>query len=287
MNWLKKFFPKAMAPKITSSESDDNASDLLRRFGHLAKPAIHLRPMAQIGFSKLGGLPALPPGIDWPLWNEKPQSFLAQIDLAEINAVLPSFLPSSGRLYFFYDQAQEAWGFDPKDRGAWQVFYSTASESELQERVSPTDLPDEFVYKTKYLCPVLVDLLPDSQMLPSADFDWDRDGEEYEELRSSVFGGDRHHQILGYPTPIQNPGMEEQCQLASNGIYVGNSDGYNDPRVPQLKAGAGDWKLLLQLDSDEETGWMWGDVGTVYFWIREQDARKADFSKVWMVFQCG
>ncbi|MDR2512739.1 MAG: DUF1963 domain-containing protein [Puniceicoccales bacterium] len=47
------------------------------------------------------------------------------------------------------------------------------------------------------------------------------------------------------------------------------------------------WKLLLQLDSDDDTGWMWGDVGTVYFRIREQDARKADFSKVWMVFQCG
>ena len=31
---------------------------------------------------------------------------------------------------------------------------------------------------------------------------------------------------------------------------------------------------------------LWGDVGTVYFWVRESDARRGDFSKVWMVFQC-
>ena len=39
-------------------------------------------------------------------------------------------------------------------------------------------------------------------------------------------------------------------------------------------------------DTDDDTGWMWGDVGTLYFWIREQDARAGDFSRVWMVFQC-
>ncbi len=48
----------------------------------------------------------------------------------------------------------------------------------------------------------------------------------------------------------------------------------------------GEWKLLLQLDTDDDTGWMWGDVGTLYFWVRESDARRRDFNKVWMVFQC-
>ena len=31
---------------------------------------------------------------------------------------------------------------------------------------------------------------------------------------------------------------------------------------------------------------MWGDCGMLYFWVREEDARKADFSRVWMVLQC-
>jgi uncharacterized protein YwqG len=43
--------------------------------------------------------------------------------------------------------------------------------------------------------------------------------------------------------------------------------------------------LLLQVDSDD-VGMMWGDGGRLYFWIREQDARRADFSNVWMILQC-
>ena len=80
--------------------------------------------------------------------------------------------------------------------------------------------------------------------------------------------------------------MEDECQLASHGIYVGDAEGHKDPRAPSLKAGAKDWKLLLQLDTDDDIGWMWGDVGTLYFWVREQDAQAGDFSRVWMVFQC-
>jgi hypothetical protein len=44
------------------------------------------------------------------------------------------------------------------------------------------------------------------------------------------------HQLLGWPTLIQNP-MELECQLASNGIYVGNSEGYRNARVEGLRAG--------------------------------------------------
>ena len=35
--------------------------------------------------------------------------------------------------------------------------------------------------------------------------------------------------------------------------------------VPELKAGAAEWQLLLQLDTEDDTGWMWRDVGTLYF----------------------
>lgn len=59
--------------------------------------------------------------------------------------------------------------------------------------------------------------------------------------------------------------METECQLASKGIYVGNPEGYQDPLVPELKAGAAEWQLLLQLDTEDDTGWMWRDVGTLYF----------------------
>ena len=81
--------------------------------------------------------------------------------------------------------------------------------------------------------------------------------------------------------------MQLECQLASNGLFVGNSSGYEDPRRTVLEKGASDWQLLFQIDSDEEQlGAMWGDVGRVYFWIRRQELKERDFSNVWLSLQC-
>ena len=61
---------------------------------------------------------------------------------------------------------------------------------------------------------------------------------------------------------------------------------YRDPRRKALEPGADDWGLLLQLDSDETAGFMWGDVGMLYYWIRKQDLAKNRFDRVWMAQQC-
>ena len=80
--------------------------------------------------------------------------------------------------------------------------------------------------------------------------------------------------------------MELECQLASNGVYLGDGKAYGDARYDHLRAGAHDWRLLLQLDSDETAEMMWGDSGMLYYWIRQQDLRALDFSNTWLVLQC-
>ena len=47
------------------------------------------------------------------------------------------------------------------------------------------------------------------------------------------------------------------------------------------------WRLLLQFDTDANLGIMWGDAGTTYFLIPEEDLAKADFSRCWAISQCG
>ena len=227
----------------------------------------------------------MPESLEWPTWNGVSQSFLAQIDLADLQRTLPSCLPVTGFLYFFYDFEQSAWGFDPKDLGTWRVLYHPGSLTNVRERSAPSDLPPEGIYPPKPVCPQRIELLPDLERLPSR-LEWQSEGQAYDALRREAFDGMTCHQMLGFPTPIQNDTMELECQLASNGVYVGSPEGYRDPRVADLRSGASEWKLLLQLDSDNDTGWMWGDVGTIYFWIKESDASQADFSKVWMIFQC-
>lgn len=59
-----------------------------------------------------------------------------------------------------------------------------------------------------------------------------------------------------------------------------------DPREAGLRAGASEWRLLLQIDSDDNAGMMWGDVGRLYVWIRRDDLKRRDFSRAWVVLQC-
>ena len=95
-----------------------------------------------------------------------------------------------------------------------------------------------------------------------------------------------HHRLLGHPQLIQNP-MELECQLASNGIYCGGASRFQEAEAKALEPGAVDWRLLLQIDTDEDgPEWMWGDVGRIYFWIKRQDLASLRFTDAWLIFQC-
>lgn len=68
---------------------------------------------------------------------------------------------------------------------------------------------------------------------------------------------------------------EFEAQLASNKLFK------------KLASDADQWRLLLQVDTDDALSMMWEDGGLLYFWIREEDAAKGDFSRVWLFLQSG
>lgn len=79
---------------------------------------------------KLGGKPYLPADFEWPTFKSaddgitRPLSFFCQINLAQVKPYdKDNVLPGRGMLYFFYECASSAWGFDPADNGAARVFY--------------------------------------------------------------------------------------------------------------------------------------------------------------------
>ncbi len=115
----------------------------------------------------------------------------------------------------------------------------------------------------------------------------DAEFDEFIEIRNDLYGDFPHHQMGGYPNPIQGNEMELECQFASNGIYCGNTSAYEDPRAKELGKDAAEWQLLLQIDSDDDLGVMWGDLGMIYFWIRRDDARNLKFENAWLILQCG
>jgi uncharacterized protein YwqG len=212
-------------------------------------------------------------------------TFLARLSLAEmaVVGVLP-WLPDSGALLFFYDTDPQPWGFDPAHRGGAAVLAVPDAPlfgSEENVTAGESRLPRRYVGFTPITS------------LPS----WERpqvDGlelseEELElldELTSRPYAGGPAHQVGGYPIPIQGDQMEVECQLASHGIAVGDPSGYIGPAADALKPGAAEWRLLLQLDSDDQLDLMWGDGGKIYFWVPEAAARRGDFTGAWLILQC-
>jgi uncharacterized protein YwqG len=59
------------------------------------------------------------------------------------------------------------------------------------------------------------------------------------------------------------------------------------PHRAALGAGAVQWRLLLQVDSDQDAGMLWGDVGRIYYWIRAQDLAARRLGQAWLILQCG
>lgn len=249
-----------------------------------AQPAVVLEQAEGRTVCRLGGYPRLPVATGWPDRKGRPLSFIAELDLGALRAVGgPDWLPSSGILHVFFDVEQEPWGFDPADRDGWKVLMTDASAGAALPR--PPGLPGDRIVPVvlagrsalTYPTTERLTLPPDV----AAAFDFEA---VYTFMDADLGDGPRH-QVGGYPSPIQGDGMELEAQLASNGVYMGGSDSFSDAQIAALEPGAADWRLLLQIDSDDAAGIMWGDTGTLYVWVREQDARMGDFSRVWMIVQ--
>ncbi len=244
------------------------------------------------GTSKFGGHPDLPREVSWPRVGRHPLSFLGQLQLAEIQTSLcKELLPPRGLLSFFYDARQSAWGFDPDDRECWRVYYFCGDREALQRRPVPEKKRGVRVFNTCRLTFRDTFTLPDWSHLDRYDvFLTDRELKSYFRVRDVVISGPEGyfcHRLFGHPDVLQCENMEEECQLASAGIYCGRPSAYRTPEAKQLKEGASSWRLLLQLDSSRDAGWEWNDVGILYFWIRREDLEARRFERAWVILQSG
>ena len=282
--------------ELIAALADAGVNDHAAALVALAEPALHARVdreghrSASGTGSRLGGMPSVPPGFEWPTWNAAPLSFIGQLrmsDLAPFSAAKP--LPPTGVLSFFYDATQATWGFDPADRGSARVFWFP-DEAELVSLSAPRDLAEDarftpvpLVFEERLTLPVFDSLAVEALALP--DDEQEAYSEFVEESGVMTLAGVQH-QVLGHPRPIQSE-MQTECQLVTSGLYCGDPSGYTDPRAAALRAGARDWRLLFQVDSDDAAGMMWGDSGMLYYWIRDEDLKARQFDRSWMILQCG
>ena len=264
--------------------------------GIMSSIHIDLQPSADkdipIGTSKMGGLPDLPKNVKWVGTSimHVPLTFICQINFSEVKPYdVSGKLPDKGMLYFFYDCSEEGmpWGYDPKDKDGKAVYYYDGDMSKLERKKAPQEIEEDGIIfrPAKLLFDISYDLPnPDSTFFESLNLTGDEKEKYFDMLDdTSEFSINK---LLGYSDNIQGS-MELECELVYNGLYCGNSSGYEKGLKKGLDKNTSRWKLLLQIDSNEELGMMWGDCGRLYLWITEENLSKRNFSDSWVILQCG
>jgi uncharacterized protein YwqG len=197
---------------------------------------------------------------------------------------LAGALPGSGMLYCFYDMVDQPWGYDPANRSAWRVLYSDIDRSSLARALPPQAVPDW------YPLPVCEVAFYAELTLPpggSPEVETlDLNAEEKDRYFSLIID-DTVNRLLGYPAELQGD-IRWEAQLASNGVYLGSGPvDTRNPKISRLLPGVSEWRLLFQMDDDNEGGaaWFGGAGGRLYYSIRQDDLRARDFDHIWASFQ--
>jgi uncharacterized protein YwqG len=255
-------------------------ADTAIRWTSLLRPAAQLVPPGSGDrvVARLGGVPELPAGTDWPEWSDNgPLGFVAEVDLAALTATgvdVGLALPDEGRLLAFYFD-------DPDDTGA--IVLPDAPESVAGSRLlhvtgtGPT--PDATVELTAVQVMTWPDLEhPTLQGMGLADLPDPFVEALHEILDEEADTSLALHQVGGWAAPIQGPVELEVAQ-----VRLGRAT-YDDVHTAEALR----WRPLLQVDSDSSAGTCWGDMGRLHWLARtdgEQPLRLPD--DVGFTWQCG
>lgn len=225
----------------------------------------------QLWESKVGGMPYLPLGVDFPAGPDgRPLFFLAQLNFAEMPRLEP--FPEQGIVQFFISD-DDLYGMDFDDGENPDTFRVLFYSDPVQDTTAlQTTLPDNtdfdlLPHHPDESYPLLFEL--EEELLPLTDYQfWQQ------------FGAGFFRQFGEKEWEIQD---EFGRLVRADGHKVGGYAYFtqDDPRRiddPML--------LLFQLDSDEQMDLMWGDMGVGHFFIREKDLLARDFSRVLYDWDC-
>jgi len=280
----------------------------------LARPGYRLVPTGQqagIGGSKLGGVPDLPAGAQWPLfqWADVPlpMLFLGQIALEELVGG-DWFAEAGGLLSFFYG-AHPQHGLTDNMRAAHVLHSAAGVEVRPASVANPAGVQP--VLSERAVEPRAVLTLPDDDlpMVTVLGLDWDLAGDDqaardrmyerfmaYMRLRDRVAAAQYPQAAEGRSAPehlfLGWPRSEQQSALIDFAMSQAElEDWYSrmpDDEVDEaIVAAAQRWQLLLQLDHDDRLETDFGDGGGLYVGAPAEDAARGDMRRVDGAIQSG
>ena len=225
--------------------------------------------------SKFGGTPYLPIGYAYPKDIQgNAMRLLAQINFEELPNI--DRFPLRGILQFYISASDDLYGinFDkPTSQENFKVIYIpevVKDNSKIITDFSFVNYSSEDYFPITSTSEGRLYFSIEHAPVASSDFQFDRifneaaynmfDEKEYDwyEKEYSSAG----HKMGGYAYFTQNDPRDNNT--------------YNDYET-----------LLLQIDTDDELGLMWGDCGVANFFIRTEDLERLDFTKVLYNWDCG
>lgn len=175
------------------------------------------------------------------------------------------------------------WGFDPKDASGKIVFSYEGTVESLKRRKMPLGQEGKIFNSARLRFDCCMDT-PDLQSSLCENLVLPEEERKYYRKMTDEKGDFRLNKMLGHSNNIQG-GMELECELVSHGISCGGPEGYKEGHAKGLGKNVERWNLLMQIDSNEEIGMMWGDCGRLYLWITDEDLAKRRFEKTWVILQ--
>lgn len=253
----QKTIIKDKSPSVLTAKSFGSLEDL----ENLVLPLIRIATKIEVKkastlpensqlLSHFGGQPYFEEGDEWYKSKDgRRLDFIFQIfNNGEIE------LPKSIKLIqFFYDSEEFPW--QTEEDGWFVKIYETLNTNKMIKIDNPKENEE------KNYCEILfksVKSLPDWEGInlyekraykTTSYLNFDNDWDAYEKVVEKLIGEqDFQSQLGGYPRWVQG----ESTPTLSNGENM---------------------KLLFQIDSEENAGLMWGDVGLVYVFYDEQTKR--------------
>lgn len=298
--WREQLEPCGLAERLAEVKALRRPSLRLRLDALDDEDEAEDDPEDDVGGTRFGGDPDLPPELPWPAVEGEPMVFVAQLDLAELSTFgAAAELPREGLLSFFYAP------FPPEG----QVLEHPVAVLHLRElvrlerRAAPDARarlrPHAVTFEPEVLLPALESSFCFEVLRPAAEVK-----AFYESLargraerppidpaalaelvctRSDCDFDRPTHRLLGHPASIQgDPYLDvEMSRCGWDAWREGTAE------AMALRERALGWRLLLQVDAYQDDELLLEqDGGFFYFWIPGEALAEHDFGRARGCLQC-
>ena len=219
---------------------------------------------------KIGGIPYLPAGEEYPLDKDNnPMILLIQINLSNIK--LDNY-PQEGILEIFIDK-ECSWPCD------YKIKYFKEN-LEYQQDLKEVDY-DNYIYEK----PLKIKLIKDIEHMPISDY---RFSNVMSEVIKEVAGIElkNYSEISKF---FEDNGYDLYDELYKINIFPGNLSGYadftqTDPRP--IKGSEDKIDCLIKIDSNLQHGIMIGDSGIIFSFISNEDLKSGNLENAIVDWDC-